>query len=146
MKLGGRTVELHYFGHNHGTCMTVMRLPREKILYIVDVVSPKRVAALYMPDMRPRLWLRSLRDIEKLDFVRVIPGHGPTSAPASAVREQREYLEDLIAAVSEAMKTEQNPFKMMRTLKLPKYEKWGRYEEWLPMNILRIYFYHRMGL
>ena len=125
VKLGGRTVELHYFGRNHGNCMTVMRLPKENILFIVDIVSPQRVAALYMPDFHPRQWVRSLREIEKLDFVRIIPGHGPPSAPASAVREQREYLEDLMAAVRKAMKTEPNPFKMMQSLKLAKYEKWG---------------------
>ncbi len=146
IKLGGRTVELHYFGRNHGDCMTVMRLPNEKILFVVDLVTPKRVAAVYMPDTHPGHWLRTLREIEKLDFDRVITGHGPAFAPASAVREQREYLEDLMAAVSEGMKTEPNPFKMIQTLKLPKYKDWGFYEEWLPLNVMRIYFYYRMGV
>lgn len=34
----------------------------------------------------------------------------------------------------------------MRQLKLPKYEKWGNYEQYLPMNIERFYEYFRRGV
>ncbi len=145
VKLGGRTVELLYFGRNHGNCLSVMRLPKENILFIVDIVTPKRVAFRNMPDFYPLGWVRSLREIEKLDFERVIPGHGPPSAPASAVREQREYLEDLMAAVREARKTERNADKIRKMVKLPKYESWGGYKQWLEMNVERINFFYHMG-
>ena len=128
IKLGGRTLELHYFGRNHGECLTVMRLPKEKIAFIVDIVTPKRIAFRTMPDFYPLDWVRTLREIEKrLDFTRVIPGHGPPIVPASAVSEQREYLEDLMAAVVAARKIERNPDKIRKLVKLSKYEKWGGY-------------------
>lgn len=146
MKLGGRTVELHHFGRSHGNCMTVMRLPREKLLFIVDIVTPKRVAFRGMPDFYPHDWVRTLREIEKkLDFERVIPGHGPPVVPASAVREQREYLEDLMAAVLEARKKTLNLAKVQQMVKLPKYEKWAFYKQWQPMNVERIYLLYHMG-
>ena len=145
VNLGGRTVELYYFGRNHGNCLSVMRLPKEKILFIVDIVTPKRVAFRNMPDFYPLDWVRSLAEIEKLDFERIIPGHGPPTAPAAAVREQREYLEDLMTAVREARKTERNPDKIRKMVKLPKYKTWGGYKQWLEMNVERINFFYHMG-
>ena len=145
VNLGGRTVELHYFGRNHGNCLSVMRLPKEKILFIVDIVTPKRVAFRNMPDFYPLDWVRSLAEIEKLDFERIIPGHGPPAAPAAAVREQREYLEDLMTAVREARKTERNPDKIRKMVKLPKYKTWGAYKQYLEMNVERINFFYHMG-
>ncbi len=143
--LGGTTVELHHFGRNHGNCLSVMRLPKEKILFIVDIVTPKRIAYRNMPDFYPLDWVRSLREIETLGFERIIPGHGPPTAPAAAVREQREYLEDLMAAVREARKTERSPDKVRTMVKLPKYEAWGGYKQWLEMNVERISFFYHMG-
>ena len=146
LKLGKKTLELHHFGRSHGECLTVMRLPKEKILFVVDIVTPKTIAYRNMPDYYPQDWVRTLREIEKtLDFTRIIPGHGPPTAPASAVREQREYLEDLMAAVREARKTETDPDKIRMLIKLPKYENWAGYGPWLEMNVERINLFYHMG-
>ncbi|MFQ5596766.1 MAG: MBL fold metallo-hydrolase [Nitrospiria bacterium] len=48
--LGGTTLELHYLGMNHGLGMTVFRLPKEKIVYIADLVAPNRVLFGIAPD------------------------------------------------------------------------------------------------
>ena len=150
VKLGDRTVELYYFGPNHGDSLIVMRLPEEKILFIVDIVTPRRVAFRGMPDFWPDEWIRSLQEIEQLDFDYVIAGHGPKTEPAidpaSVVAEQRIYLEDLIAAVKKAMDSgTRSPDKLRQLVKLPKYESWRSYNAWLPLNIERIWAYHHMG-
>ena len=145
LTLGKTTVQLHYFGRNHGNCMTVMLLPKEKILYIVDIVTPNLVGFRSLPDFFPSDWARSLREIEKLDFERIIPDHGPASAPASAVRETREYIEDLIAAVKEAMQTTSDVGKIQSMVKLPKYENWYGYKDWLAMNVERVFRQFQMG-
>ncbi len=110
IELGGRTLELRYFGRNHGECLTVMRLPKEKIAFVVDIVTPKWLPYRNMPDTYPRDWVRTLREMERtLDVTRIIPGHGPPTAPASAIREQREYLENLMAAVMAVRETAADP-------------------------------------
>ena len=43
------------------------------------MLPPKRIAFRTMPDFSPLGWVRTLRQIEKLDFDRVIPGHGPST-------------------------------------------------------------------
>ncbi len=139
IELGGKTLELRYFGRNHGECLTVMRLPKEKIAFIVDLVTPKRLPYRNMPDTYPLDWLRTLREMERsLDVTRIIPGHGPPIVPASAIREQREYLEDLIAAVKAVRETAHDPDTVRKLVKLPKYEQWGGYGPWLGMNVERI--------
>lgn len=151
VKLGGRTVELHYFGPNHGDSLVVMLLPEEKVLFVVDIVTPRRVAFRTMPDFWPDEWVRSLREIEQqLDFDYVISAHGPANQPAidpaSVVAEQRMYLEDLMVAVKTAMDSgTHSPDKLRKSVRLPKYENWRSYNEWLPMNIERIWAYYHMG-
>ena len=150
LNLGGRTLELEYYGPNHGDSLAVMRLPEEKILFIVDIVTPRRVAFRAMPDFWPDEWIRTLKEIEATDFDYVIPAHGPHSEPAidpaSIVMEQRVYLEDLMAAVKAAMDSGvRGPDKLRETVKLPKYKDWQGYDQWLPMNIERIWAYYHMG-
>lgn len=41
--LGDKTIELHYMGMNHGLGMTVFLLPKEKVVYIADLVTPNRM-------------------------------------------------------------------------------------------------------
>src|SRR5437588_4667063 len=38
IKLGGTTLELHYLGVNHSDSNIVMRLPKEKIVFVVDTI------------------------------------------------------------------------------------------------------------
>ena len=116
----------------------------------MDIVTPRRVAFRTMPDFWPDEWIRSLKEIEQMDFDHIISGHGPNSQPAiddaSVVAEQRIYLEDLMAAVKTAMDAgTRSPDKLRQTVKLPKYEHWRSYNEWLPMNIERIWAYYHMG-
>jgi glyoxylase-like metal-dependent hydrolase (beta-lactamase superfamily II) len=150
LKLGGRTLELSYLGPNHGNSLVVMRLPEQNILFVVDIVTPRRVAFRTMPDFWPDEWIRSLKEIEMMDVDYVVPGHGaetqPAIDPASVVTDQRIYLEDLMAAVKKAMDSgTRSPDVLREVIKLPKYEHWQFYDEWLPMNIERIWAYYHMG-
>ena len=61
LTLGGRTLELSYLGPNHGDSLVVMRLPEEKTLFVVDIVTPRRVAFRGIPDFWPDEWIRSLK-------------------------------------------------------------------------------------
>ena len=150
VELGGRTVELEYYGPNHGQSLVVMRLPKEKIIFVVDIVTPRRVAFRMMPDFWPDEWVRTLKEIEATDYDYVISAHGPETEPAIdpavVVTEQREYIEDLMAAVKSAMDAgTHSPDKLRQTVKLPKYENWRSYDAWLPMNIERIWAFYHMG-
>jgi len=57
LTLRNRTLELFYFGTNHGESLIVMRIPKEKVLFIVDIVTPRSVAFRGMPDFWPDEWV-----------------------------------------------------------------------------------------
>ena len=53
----------------------------------------------------------------------------------------RGYLEDLRAAVQEQVQKGASLEEARRTVRLPKYEQWGRYAEWFPENVEGMYRY-----
>ncbi len=143
--LGGRTVELYHFGPSHGEGMTVFRFPEEQIIFTVDLVVPKRVGFAYLPDFSPRGWLASLKAIEELEFETVMFSHNAAFGPRSSVMEQQEYLEDLQAEIMARMQAGDNPFAIVNTIELPKYQDWAGYDDWLSMNAWRVMLEMWMG-
>jgi glyoxylase-like metal-dependent hydrolase (beta-lactamase superfamily II) len=143
--LGGRSVEMFNFGASHGHCMAVMRIPGEKLGFIVDIVSPGSVAFKDMRESDPDNWIATLRKIEAMDFDRFIPGHGPPTAPRSAVTEKREYMELLSSSVKTALATGKDPAALATDGTFAKYAKWRGYKDWVPMNIARMVSWHKDG-
>jgi len=85
-----------------------------------------------------------------MNFDYVISGYGHEGQSAIdssiIVKEQRVYLEDLMSAVKTAMDSgTHNPNQFIKVVKLPKYKNWQYYNEWLPMNIERIWAFYHMG-
>lgn len=146
LKLGNGAINLLYFGANHGEGMTVFQFPKERALYTVDLVVPKRVAFTYMPDFSPREWERTLAEMERLDFDKVMYAHNAPFGPRSSVADQLKYLQDLRAAILAELKKGTPFMKVPDTVKLPQYETWDGYEEWLPMNAWRVLLEIAMGV
>lgn len=146
LKLGHGALNLLYFGPNHGEGMTVFQFPNEHAIYTVDLVVPKRVGFTYMPDFSPREWERTLAEMDKLDFDRVMYAHNAAVGPRASVAEQLDYLRDLRAAILAELNKGTPFMKVPGTVKLPKYEKWDGYEEWLPMNAWRVLLEIAMGV
>lgn len=146
LRLGKSRVNLLYFGANHGEGMTVFQFPDQHAIYTVDLVVPERVAFTYMPDFSPREWERTLAEMDKLDFDRVMYAHNAPVGPRSSVADQLKYLQDLRAAII-AEFGKGTPFMQIpNTVRLPKYEKWDGYEAWLPMNAWRVLLEIAMGV
>jgi glyoxylase-like metal-dependent hydrolase (beta-lactamase superfamily II) len=143
--LGGKSVEMFNFGPSHGHCMTVMRMPSENLGFIVDIVSPGSVAFKTMRESDPDNWIATLRKIEAMDFARFVPGHGPPTAPKSAVTEMREYMELLSSSVKMALAMGKDPAAIATDGTLAKYAKWRGYKDWVPMNIERMVRWHKDG-
>jgi glyoxylase-like metal-dependent hydrolase (beta-lactamase superfamily II) len=126
--------------------MTVFQFPREKVIYTVDLVVPKRVGFAYMPDFYPNEWERTLAEMDKLEFDRVMFAHDAPVGPRSTVAEQLKFLEDLRAAIFAEFKKGTPFMRIPNTVKLPQYAAWGGYEEWLPMNTWRVLLEIAMGV
>lgn len=146
LRLGKSQVNLLYFGANHGEGMTVFQFPREKTIYTVDLVVPKRVAFAYMPDFSPKEWERTLAEMDKLDFDQVMFAHNAPAGPRSSVADQLKFLQDLRAAILAELKKGTPFMQIPNTVKLPQYETWDGYKDWLPMNTWRVLLEMAMGV
>ena len=148
VKLGQHKLELIYLGRNHGDCMVVMRpdIENGKYLFIVDLLTPGGAPMDFMPDYFPVQWIKSLKQIEAMDFTVVLPGHGVPLASKSAVTERREYLEALIAAVKADIDAGIPRSQIPERIKLPKFAYLrGQTDQNLRDNARRITAFYGIG-
>lgn len=138
VSLGGKTVELHYTGRNHTDDMTVVYFPEERTIYTVDFLTPNRPPRTYLgggffPD-----WLESLRRVEQLDFDIISPGHELPGTKEHVV-EQREYMEELMAAVSEGISEGKTKEELVETILMEDYDHLIEYDLSRAGNVIGVY-------
>jgi glyoxylase-like metal-dependent hydrolase (beta-lactamase superfamily II) len=148
--LGGTVLELHYVGRNHSDSTLVMRLPKEKIIYTVDwiplqAVQFRGLADTYVPDIE-----QGLKKVIAMDWDKLIPGHpgpgGRQTGTKDDARNALAYLQDLSAAVKKSVDEGKSYADAQKDIKLPKYESWGGYGPFLPMNVERYYDFWNRGI
>ena len=138
--LGGTTLELTYLGLNHSDSSIVMRLPKEKIVFVVDYLPVGQVPGRGMIDFYPLEAEASIKQLLKMDWDRLIPGHpgvGDRLGTKKDVEEQLTFLQDASEAVKVAAREGKCWDGVEKDLKLPKYEKWPGYENNLPFVLRR---------
>ncbi len=147
LTLGSRRLELLYFGRNHGQCMVVMRIPEERMIFIVDLVTKGRVSGAggTMRDFYPRDWVRTLREIEALDFDRMIASHGEAISARSTVTERRMYLEALMLAVRTELEIGTPYRQILDRIELPEFSYLQGYDRYLRRNAERVLDYYIAG-
>ena len=147
LDLGGKQIELHYFGRNHSDNSLVLEYPARRLIHAVDWIEVGRAPFRNFPDSYPEEWVEGLERVHaELDFDIVVPGHiGP--APKSGILDLRDYLVELMAAIrdAQAMGLADNSPEMVAFVRdrlAPRFGTWGSFEEFLPLNvegILRIW-------
>jgi len=75
IRLGGKVLELSYVGLNHSDSTLVMRLPQDRLIFLVDLVPVGTFPGLGMIDFHPFEAMESLKKILAMDWDRMIPGH-----------------------------------------------------------------------
>jgi len=147
IRLGDTTIELHYLGMNHGLGMTVFILPKQRIAYIADLVTPNRVLFTIVPDFNIGPFVESLKKIEQLNFDHAIYSHSHANVfePKIWVTQTREFIEDVQQAITEEFQRGTPFTQIPQTIDLPQYRDWAMYYEWLPLNVWRIMLDGVMG-
>jgi glyoxylase-like metal-dependent hydrolase (beta-lactamase superfamily II) len=149
IKLGGTTLELVYVGRNHSDNSLVMRLPKEKLVFVVDFAPIESILFRNIPDnVSPLEYSDSLKKLAALDWDRLIPGHpyaGGRYGTKKDVEADIAYMEDLSAEVKKAADAGKCFDTAMKEVKLPKYEKWANYENYLPANVERFCYWWGRG-
>jgi len=133
--LGGTVLELTYHGHNHSDSTLVMRLPKEKIVFIVDTIPVGSVPGRGMIDFHPIETEAFMKTVLRMDWERMIPGHpGPNDRLGTKddVRAQLKFLEDASAAMKILAQDGKCWDTAEKEFRLPQYESWPGYANNLP--------------
>ena len=136
IKLGGTTLELLYFGPNHSDSTLVMRLPKEKIIFVVDTIPVGAFPGRGMIDFYPLETEAFLKKVIDLDWEKLIPGHPAAGGKQTGNKDDARNILALYQEASAEMKKLGQDGKCWDTaekeFKLPKYAGWPGYENGLP--------------
>jgi len=138
IELGGTTVELSHVGRNHSDNSIVMRFPAQRLLFAVDFIPVGAVAFRDLQDSYLTDWIESLQRVEAMDFDVLVPGHGPLG-DKSHVRAFRTYMEELRDEVLKLAREGKSLDEVRQTVRMPKYESWGGYQQMFPLNVEGMY-------
>ena len=149
LSLGGTELELIYLGRNHSDNSLVMRLPKEKLIFLVDFLPIEGLQFRNMPDNASPLEMEgSIRRVIALDWDRMIPGHpyaGGRFGNKKDAEDHLAYLTTLNAEVKKAADAGKCFDTAMKEIRLPQYAAWANYEQFLPGNIERYCYYWGRG-
>ena len=135
--LGGTTLELLYLGANHSDSNIVMRLPKEKIIFVVDTIPVGTFPGRGMIDFFPIETEAWIKKVIALDWDRMIPGHPGQPGGRLGTKEDAKNVLELYATASAEIKKLGQDGKCWDTVekeyKMPKYAPLPGYEAGLPM-------------
>ncbi len=139
IKLGRKQVDLHYYGPNDGDCMSVIHMPKDKILLAVDWHLQGYVNETYrLPAHNYVGVLNTMKRVRnELEFDHVLSGHMPSSS-VEQFEEDFRFNQALFDAVWNGMQEGKSTEELMKTIKLPEFSHWIGYEQNLPGHIQRM--------
>lgn len=131
IKMGGTVLEMTYLGPNHSDSTIVFRLPKEKLLFVVDLLPVGAFPGRGLIDFHPLEAEASIKRILKMDWERLIPGHPGQPDGRLGTKKDVEDQLALLQEASETMKKLAQEGKCWdqaeKEFALPKYEKWPGY-------------------
>jgi glyoxylase-like metal-dependent hydrolase (beta-lactamase superfamily II) len=140
IKLGGTALELSYHGLNHSDSSLVMRLPKEKIVFIVDTFPVGAFPGRGFIDFYPLEAEKFGEAVLQMDWERMIPGHpGPNDRLGTKkdVEEQLALWRDASEQVKVAAREGKCWDGVEKEMKLSKYENMPGYQNNLPFVLRR---------
>ena len=137
--LGGKTVEMIYALPSHSDDSSIIRFPDERTIFAVDFVNVRRVPFQTMGGGDIATWIAANHHLQStVDYDIVAPGHGPIGTKAD-VDDSTRYLEDLLAAVSEAVDAGMSLEEAQQSVLMEDYSDYAQYDVWRAMNVQGVY-------
>lgn len=141
--LGGKQVKMVHVPGAHASDMSFIYFPAEKVLYVVDVLSTRRLPnslAGYDEAEQARYFDAALG----MPFEVLTPGHGSVGKRDDLVA-YRAYYADLKAGVSAGIAGGKSLEEIQKTLLLEKYADWEGYASARTQNIAGMFTHLKGG-
>jgi len=168
VKSGDKQLDLYYFGPSHDTCLIVMVEPDSRLMYTVDILTP-RPHGNYMPwdpqvadfhfynavdYLKQMETLAADENIEVVLGAHLVPtpkgkgqfGETPPTGPASSITDRREFWERVMGAVKAEMDSGTESFMVPNRVDLSQFEDIPGYRKNKMKELLaRIAAYYAIG-
>jgi len=89
--LGGRQIEINYFGDAHFSGDATVLLPKEKIAFSGDLIYVDRLLGI-LPESNAKSWLSAFNRFLRLNPRVIVPGHGSVTDVVKAQKDTGNYL------------------------------------------------------
>jgi len=149
VKLGDKSLELHYFGPSLDTCLSVIVAQPAKMMMIVNLVSPPHANVPWNPTVPDyQLWnivpfFKAAEELAQREGIATLVGGfiaigtgadgkpflQPSAGPVSAITEQRIFWETLLGDVKAQLDTGTPTRDIMKKLDLTPFQQYQRYSE-----------------
>lgn len=137
LHLGGKDVEIYYFGPGQTPDALFTYLPADKILFTGDAFNRKSIN--YMANATTlKGWFGILDKIEAMDVKLYVGGHG-LPATKKDFQAYRQMMNDFIDAVKQAMAKGLTAEQATAEITLPQYKNWRNYESFTKRNVIGLY-------
>ena len=137
IKLGGTTLELIFLGINHSDSNIVMRLPKEKLIFLVDTIPVGAFPGRGFIDIFPLETEEFIKKVIALDWERMIPGHPGNPGDRLGTKQDAHNMLALMQEASADIKKSAQDGKCWDTVekefKMPKYESLPGYQAGIGM-------------
>lgn len=139
----GQPIEFTYWGQNDGLGSISMYVPQQKFLAAIDWALADRVPYMELRRYNVDGIIRTLYEIDKLDWDMVSPGHAGLGNKEQ-VRVFRRYVETIRDGVVDGINTGKSKEDIENELlaelrSYPEFVALKMFDKWAPMNIRGIY-------
>ena len=133
--LGGKTVEMVHPGDVHSANMSILHFPAEKAIFVVDIISLKRLPFQNMAGMNLEEWMKEIQFVQNYGGAEIVMGgHGVVGTPDD-VGNLHQYLTELREQVQAGIDEGKSLDELKSSIKMEEYSDWISYGDWLPLNI-----------
>jgi quinoprotein relay system zinc metallohydrolase 2 len=135
--LGGRVLELDAWEEAHSAADLTVFDRNTRTLLAGDLVFIGRIPAV---DGSVRGWLSILDRLVKIPALRVVPGHGPVSAPwPEAVTDERRYLETIRGETKAVLAAGGDIERAIQIVGQSERDKWALFDDYNQRNVTEAY-------
>jgi len=129
-------LEILYFD-GHTSSDVAIYDKQTKVLYSSDLIFNKR--ALATPHANLKKWIKSLKELKKIDFKILVPGHGKIATSKKVINENIAYLEYLHNTFKNSANSGLDIFEILEQ-KVPKeFKDYSMFEEEFERSVINLY-------
>jgi len=136
LKVGGRELELLYFGRTAAPGNLAVLDRRSGVLFAGGLVSVDRIPRLRDGDLDA--WIGALERLDAVGATVIVPGHGPVCTPAQA-RRTLDYLLALRSTVETLYRRGVGLGEARKSAELAEFRDWSLYATLHPENVQELY-------